>query len=335
MVYSNCIAVDGMGGDYAPEVVVEGACLAAAELNVEIILTGRQAELKQVLDKYSHNSKEWAGRVKIEHASEVVGMEEPAAVSVRKKKDSSIAVAVRLVKEGKAQAVVTAGNTGAAVANTTLNLRLLPGIERPGIGVILPTSAGLSLLIDAGANIDAKPSHLLQYGLMGDVYMRHILGRSNPKIGLLNIGEEETKGTGFIKESFKGLNESSLNFIGNIEGKDIFTGKADVIVCDGFVGNIVLKVSESLAEAMTGFLKKELESSIMSRLGAFMCLGALRRLRKKTHYSEYGGAPLLGTNGICIISHGRSSAKAIKNAIRVASEFVNHQVNQHIIEALK
>lgn len=331
----NCIALDAMGGDKAPEAIVEGAFLAASEYKLEIILVGDKDNIKAVLDKHFYNPQNIPGRITIEHASEVVEMEEPGATSVRKKKDSSIAVAVRLVKQGRAQAVVTAGNTGAAVANATLGLRLLPGIERPGIGVLMPTLTGVTLVIDAGANIDTKPKQLLQYGVMGDVYMRHILGKSNPKIGLLNVGEEETKGTDFIKESYSLLTESNLNFIGNVEGKGIFAGVCDVIVCDGFVGNIVLKVSESLAEAMAVFLKRELKSNILTQLGAFMSMGAFKRLHKKMHYSAYGGAPLLGTNGICIISHGRSSGIAIKNAIRVASEFINHQVNKHIIETLE
>lgn len=331
----NCIAVDAMGGDKAPEAIVEGAHLAVSEHELEVILVGDKDKISAILKKNSYNSRNISGRITIEHASEVVEMDEPAAISVRKKKNSSIAVAVRLVKQGRAQAVVTAGNTGAAVANATLGLRLLPGVERPGIGVLMPTLIGVTLIIDAGANIDTKPNHLLQYGIMGDVYMRHILGKSNPKIGLLNIGEEETKGTDFIKESYSLLTESNLNFIGNIEGKSIFAGNCDVIVCDGFVGNIVLKVAESLAEAMTVFLKRELKSNILTKLGAFMSMSAFKRLHKKMHYSAYGGAPLLGTNGICIISHGRSSGIAIKNAIRVASEFIDHQVNKHIIETLE
>lgn len=325
------IAVDGMGGDGAPRVVVDGAAQAAKEYGFSIVLIGDRSLLEAELSKH----RPAPGRIDIHHASEVIGMDESPATSIRRKRDSSINVAVNLAKEKKVDAIVTAGNTGAAVCATTLILRTLKGIERPGIMVAIPTLAGLSLLIDVGANVDPKPEHILQYAIMADVCSEYILGKREPRIGLLNIGEEESKGTEFIKEAYRLLDQSRLNFIGNIEGKDIFTGRSEVIVCDGFVGNIVLKVSENLAETIGEFLERELSSRPISRLGGLMSRPAFSALKKKIDYSEYGGAPLLGIDGICIVSHGRSSAKAIKNAIRVASEFATHRINQRIMEAIK
>ena len=325
------VAVDGMGGDDAPQTVVEGAVLAASEPGVDIILVGRRESLDKELEKYKFDRT----RISVLHASEVVEMHEPASLSVRGKKDSSISLAIDLVKNKEADALVTAGNTGAAVTAATLKLGMLPGIERAGIAIVIPTLKGHSLLIDVGANIHPKPEHLLQYGLMGDVYLTHILDISNPTIGLLNIGEEETKGTDLIKNAFNLLDASGLNFIGNVEGRDIFGGKSDCIICDGFVGNAVLKVSESLVEALEELLRRELAKDMLSAIGGILAKTAFRNLKKRMDYSEYGGALLLGINGICIISHGTSSAKAIKNAIRVAGEFIQHHVNEDIIERLK
>ncbi len=324
------IVVDGMGGDDAPRSIVKGAALASEEYHLQIILVGQEERLKDELAKTKFSK----GKISIHPASEVVEMHEPASLSIRRKKDSSIAVSVDLLKEGKADALVTAGNTGAAVAAATLKLRMLEGIERAGIAIPIPTLAGHSLLIDAGANIDSKPKHLLQYAVMGGVYMNHVLGIKNPKIGLLNIGEEETKGTNFIKESYRLLSSSGINFIGNIEGKDIFTGNSDCIICDGFIGNVVLKVAENLAETIAELLKRELKKSFLTRLGAVLAKSGFLNLKKKMDYAEYGGALLLGVNGRYVISHGSSSPKAIKNAIRVAGECVNHHVNQHILERL-
>ncbi len=325
------IAVDAMGGDKAPSVVVEGSILAAREYGFEIILVGSQAAIEDELAKH----KNVPSNISVRHASEVIEMDEPAALSIKRKRDSSIIIGVDLVKNKQAEAFVSAGNTGAVVCAATLGMRLLEGVERSGIAIILPTLKGTSLLIDVGANIDPKPTHLLQYGIMGEAFSRYILKKNNPSVGLLNVGEEETKGTDFVKETYRLLSESKLNFIGNVEGKDIFHGTADVIVCDGFIGNVVLKVSESLSETLAEFLRRELTKSFITKLGAFLSRAAFRALKKEIDYSEYGGAPLLGVDGICIISHGRSTAKAIKNAIREAGEFVNYQVNQHIVEALK
>lgn len=325
------IAVDGMGGDNAPSVVVEGAILAAKEYSgLQIILVGIEDTLETELSKYKPCSN-----ISIQPASEVVGMDEPAAASVRRKRDSSISVGFELVKARQADGFVTAGNTGAAVCAATLILGLLEKIERPGIAIVIPTLKGTSILIDAGANIDPKPVHLLQYGIMGEAYTKYILKKENPTVGLLNIGEEESKGTEFMKETHRLLNESKLNFMGNIEGRQLFTGNCDCIVSDGFVGNVALKVSESFAEAIDELLRRELNRNVLTRLGAALSRGAFSAIKEELDYSEYGGAPLLGVNGICIISHGRSSAKAIKNAIRVAAESVAQDVNGCILKAMR
>ncbi|MDD5044084.1 MAG: phosphate acyltransferase PlsX, partial [Candidatus Omnitrophica bacterium] len=322
------IAVDAMGGDYAPDVVVSGAVAAAQEYDVDIILVGDQPRIEKLLSKSGYKGE----RITIRHASEVVGMSEPAATSFRRKKDSSIARAIELVKNNQADAFFSAGNTGAVVCAATLSLGLLPGIERPGIAIIVPTLHGISLIVDVGANIDPKPLHLMQYGVMADAYSRYILNKSKPVVGLLNIGEEESKGTDFMKETHNLFSKSKLNFIGNVEGKDLFSGKCDCVVCDGFVGNVALKVSESLAETLYIFLKREFMSSIMGKIGVLFLLPAIRRFKKRMDYSEYGGAPLFGVNGVVMIGHGRSNVKAIKNAIRVASEEVERNVNEKILE---
>ncbi|MEA3560237.1 MAG: phosphate acyltransferase PlsX [Candidatus Omnitrophota bacterium] len=325
------IVLDAMGGDNAPQVTVEGAVEAARDFNFDIVLVGDRDIISAELKKH----KTPAGKIIIVHASQVIGMAESALTAVRKKKDSSISVAVRILKEKKADGLVTAGNTGSAVAATTLNLGLLPGVKRPGIAIVLPTLKGMALLIDVGANIDPKPEHLLQYAIMGTVYSRYILKKANPKIGLLNIGEEASKGTELLKETYKMLDRSNLNFIGNIEGRDIFTGRSDCIVCDGFIGNVVLKVCESIAETMVAFFKREVGRSLLTKLGAGLCKPAFSALKKEVDYSECGGAPLLGVDGTCIIAHGGSNAKAIKNAIKVAGGFVDYRVNQHVVKEIK
>jgi glycerol-3-phosphate acyltransferase PlsX len=325
------IVVDAMGGDHAPEVVVSGSLAAVKEYAVEVILVGDQPKIEALLKK----AKYTGNQISIQHATEAIEMCEPAANSVRRKRDSSIVVGLNLVKEGKADAFFSAGNTGAVVCAATLELRLLPGIERPGIGIIIPSLKGNTLIIDVGANIDPKPTQLLQYGIMADAYCKNILNKPNPSIGLLNIGEEEKKGTEFIQEAYGLLEKSKLNFIGNVEGKDLFTGKCDIIVCDGFVGNVALKVSESAAEAMQTFLKRHLLSNIWGKIGLIFMIPSLKRFKKEIDYAEYGGVLLLGVNGVVIIGHGRSSIKAIKNAIRVAKEEIELQVNSKILEALK
>jgi len=324
------IAVDAMGGDYAPAVVVEGAIAAVKEYGLEILLVGHIPTLEKMLAEYRYSGF----GIQLHPASEVIEMDDAAAVSVRKKKDSSIVVGLNLVRDGQADAFFSAGNTGAVACAAILTLGLLPGIERPGIGIVMPTLGNPSMVIDVGANINPKPVHLLQYGIMADTYMRKIFNRSNPTVGLLNVGEEETKGTDFLKESYELLEQSHLNFIGNVEGKDLFSGKCDIIICDGFVGNVALKVTESVAETLHEFLKRHLMGNFWNILGVMLLKGSLRRFKRDIDYAEYGGAPLLGVNGVVIIGHGRSNIKAIKNAIRVAKEEVERNVNKEIVKVV-
>ncbi len=324
------IVVDAMGGDYAPDVVIEGTIAAVKEYNTHVILVGDEKRVKQLLSRQKYTG----GNISVHHASDVIEMSESAATSVRRKRQSSIVVGINLVKEGKADAFFSAGNTGAVVCAATLGLGLLPGIERPGIGTVVPSLKGIFLIIDVGANIDPKPMHLLQYGIMGSAYARHILSIPNPKVGLLNIGEEESKGTGFIKESYELLSKSKLNFIGNVEGKHFFSGNCDIVVCDGFVGNVTLKVAESLAEALQKSLKRHIKSNFLSMLGGMLLKPSFRKFKAEMDYSEYGGAPLLGVNGVVIIGHGRSNRNAIKNAVRVAKEEVERGFTDKILEAI-
>ena len=325
------IVLDAMGSDNAPTVEVEGAVQAVEEFGNDVILVGDEPRIKKELEKHNFSSD----KIVIKHASEVIEMHDPAAISVRRKRDSSIVVGLDLLKKGQADAFVSAGNTGAVVCAATLSLRLLPGIERPGIAIVIPTLKGTSLIIDVGANITPKPIHLLQYGIMADAFSRYILGKSNPTVGLLNVGEEESKGTEFIKEAHTLLSESKLNFAGNIEGRDVYAGKVDIILCDGFVGNVILKISESVADTIMQSLKQEIKADFIATIGAVLSSSAFNELKRKMDYSERGGAPLLGVDGRCIISHGSSTPKAIKNAIRVAAEFVERDVNKHIIEELE
>lgn len=329
------IAVDAMGGDAAPRVVIEGVSQALDELPGigKLLLVGRRDEVEQELARVG---KAGHPKTEIVHADEVVHMHEPASVALRGKRNSSVSVATQLVKEGKAQALVSAGHTGAAVASTVVKLRCLPGLERPGIATVFPTPKGPFVLLDAGANVDTKPLHLVHYAIMGNVYAREILGIRNPRIGLLSVGSEEAKGNELTKMAFKLLNglEGSMTFVGNVEGRDLFENHVDVVVCDGFVGNVVLKCCESLAKAMHVALEKQLRATPLRMMGAAMCTGAFRQIKRTHDYAEYGGAPLLGVDGVVIIGHGSSSAIAIRNAVRVAVEFVEHKVNAHIVEQI-
>ena len=327
------IVVDAMGGDYAPKAVVEGALSAAKEYpKQQIVLIGIEERVREELKK----SKFHPDNIEVINAPEVILMDEPAALSIRKKRDSSIIRGLNLLKNNQADAFFSAGNTGAVVCAATLGLGMLSGVERPGIAIMAPTlKKDPTLIIDVGANIDAKPLHLLQYAAMAEAYYEHIFRLPRPSIGLLNIGEEEAKGTNSLKETHQLLAGSPLNFIGNIEGKDIFKGKAEIVICDGFVGNVALKVSEGVAEACGELLKREIMNSVMAKIGLFFIYNSLKRFKKNLDYSEYGGAPLLGVNGVVIIGHGRSSAKAVKNAIRVAIQEVESGVNQSIIEKVK
>ena len=324
------IIVDAMGGDKAPEIIVAGAVEAAREYKVNIELVGIPSQIEPALSRYKY-PKEY---ISVYPASEAIQMSEPAALSIRKKRDSSISVGLNLINDKKGDAFFSAGNTGAVVCAATLSLGMLPGIERAGIAIFIPTLKGVSLIIDVGANIDPKPVHLLQYGLMADAYFCYILNKPQPSVGLLNIGEEETKGTDFLKETHGLLSGSRLNFIGNVEGKDLFSGKCDIIICDGFVGNIALKVSESLSKTVYTFFKRHLKSNLLGMIGAAFLSTSLARLKKQIDYSEYGGAVLLGINGVVIIGHGRSDVLAVKNAIRRAKEEVERGVNDKIIESI-
>jgi len=325
------IAVDAMGGDYAPGEIVSGVMDALATLPSisSLYLVGQEDAIRQELQGRSVPDK-----LKIVHASEVVGMDEAPVVSLRKKKDSSISRAIDLVKKGEADAVFSAGNTGAAVAATTVKLRTLAGVVRPAIATIIPTQYNPFILLDAGATIDCPAELLYQFGVMGSVYSREILGVSEPRVGLLSIGEEQAKGNDATKKAFQLLENASLNFIGNVESRDMFGGKTDVVVCDGFVGNIVLKTSESVARVLGRWLKEELSSNPLRILGAMLCRGGLRAIKERSDPAVYGGAPLLGINGACIIGHGSSSALAVKNAIRVSLDWISHDINHTIIDEL-
>ena len=316
------IVIDAMGGDYAPQAVIAGVIEALKEFDVQIVLVGIKDRIEVELKKYSYPAE----RIELIHAPEVVEMHEPAITSVRKKKDSSISIGLKLLKEPHYDAFISAGNTGAVVAASTIHLGMLEGVERPAIGTIIPTLKKFSLLMDAGANTDPKPEHILQNALMASVYVREVLEIPNPTVGLVNIGEEAGKGTGFEKEAYKLMEEKLSNFIGNVEANEIYTGKSDCVICDGFVGNIVLKVSEGLLESVGVLIKREIKKDPLAILGAILMKSRLAHIKKLADYSEYGGAPLLGVNGLVMICHGRSSPKAIKNAIRATMQEVNHDI---------
>ncbi|MCX7868763.1 MAG: phosphate acyltransferase PlsX [Terrimicrobiaceae bacterium] len=327
------IVLDGMGGDHAPANPVHGAVMALAEYPQisKLILTGDKARLEAELAK--HNCRD--PRLEIFPTTQVIEMSEPAVEAVRRKKDSSLSRAVDLVKKGQADAVVSAGHTGAMVAATTIKLRTLEGIERPGIASFLPTEHNVCVLIDAGANVDARPMHMLQYAIMGTVVSKHVLGFANPAVGLMSVGGEDVKGSEFTKEIFQLLKRSRLNFRGNVEGHDLFDSPVEVVLCDGFTGNVVLKSCEATASAVFHWLKSELTRNPGRMFGAWLARNAFRAIRNKTNYEMYGGSPLLGVDGIAIIAHGASSALAIKNAVRVACEYVEKQVNPRIVEAVR
>ena len=325
------IAVDAMGGDYAPSAVVEGSVLAAKELGAPLVLVGDRERVEDELKKHDTRGL----NISIKHASEVVGMDEAPALAIRKKKDSSLKVCFELVKKGEAGAVVTAGNSGAAMAAGIFVLKKIKGVERPAIALALPTMKNPAVLLDVGGNVDCKPIHLLQFAVMGDVYARYALKIERPRIGLLSNGEEEGKGNELTRETHALLKKTHLNYAGYVEGRDIYRGDVDVVVADGFVGNVVLKLSEGLIEAVTSMLKEEIMSSLSSKIGYFLAKEAFRKLKKKLDYAEYGGAPLLGIEGVCIISHGRSSPKAIKNAVIKACEFTRGRVNAHLTEEIE
>ena len=324
------IAVDAMGGDYAPEAIVEGAVQAAEEYGFTIILVGQEDRVRQELAKYKTDHLS----IEVRHAPDIVEMHDLPSVALRRKKESSLHKAIYMTKNGEADAAVSAGNTGAGMAIAKVACRMLEGVERPALATVIPNVNGYMVLIDVGANVDCKPMHLLQFAVMGHVYAQSVVGIENPRIGLLSVGEEDSKGNTLTKEVFEPLSQSKLNFIGNAEGRDVFNGRMDVIVCDGFIGNVVLKVSESLAKTMGLFMKDAFSKNWRTKLGYLLVKPGIEEMKTRMDYEEYGGAPLLGINGVVIISHGSSKARATKNAIRVAAESVSHHINDQIVEIM-
>src|SRR2546428_388824 len=320
-----------MGSDHAPHAEIDGALAAARDLAVGVILVGQLEKVEPELRRCG-----WRGNgdrgIELVEAAEVIGMNEPVATSVRRKKKSSLRIGTRLVSEGRAYGFVSAGNTGAAMATAKMVIGMLPGVDRPALAALMPTkSPRPTLLIDVGANSECKPYHLAQFAVMGDAYSRAVLGTVKPTIGLMSIGEEEAKGNDLTKEAFPLLRAiSSLNFVGNVEGRDVFSGAVDVIVTDGFTGNVMLKLSEGLTAAMLSMIKRELTASAVTKAGAVLAKPAFRNIKKRLDYSEHGGAPLLGVRKIVVIGHGSSNARAIRNAIRSVKEFSENHASERI-----
>lgn len=326
------IALDCMGGDHAPAAIVEGAIQAAKEYQLPLLLVGDEALIKQELDKLSTKGLS----LEIVPTSEVITFEDAPAMAVRRKKDSSMVVAHRLVKEGRASAVFSAGNTGAIMACGLFILGRIEGVERPALAPLLPTVAKTPiLLLDAGANTEAKPQHLLQYGQMGSVYLHHATGNPHPRVGLINIGTEPEKGTELYQEAYQLLSQSDLNFVGNVEARDLFKGEIDLAVCDGFTGNIILKLTEGLAKSFGEMLKQEFRADYRGTLGALLAKPALSRFKNRLDYNEYGAVPLLGVKGICLKGHGSSKARAIYSALKVAKGFMDSNLIAEFIEQMK
>ncbi|MHB8541115.1 MAG: phosphate acyltransferase PlsX [Candidatus Acidiferrales bacterium] len=325
------IALDAMGGDHAPRAEVEGAVLAARQFGVRIVLVGIEPKVRAELNRHSHRGLS----IDIVNATEVITMEDSPSHAFRKKRDSSVHVGAKMVRDGKADALVSAGNTGAVMAIARFVLGQLPSVDRPALAAAFPTAKGNpAVLLDVGANVDSKPEQIEQFAIMGEIYYRTIFGTRRPRVAILSIGEEEMKGNELTREASNRLKQTGLNFVGNVEGKDFFKGNVDVIVCDGFIGNIVLKISEGLVEHVGGMLKKALQSSVSAQVGYVLSRHAFGEFRKKIDYSEYGGVPLLGVRGVTVIGHGRSNSNAIKNAIRVASELCRAKMNEKIEQEL-
>jgi len=317
------IAVDAMGSDNSPHSEIEGAIQAAKAYGVRVLLVGKEPVLNPLLRTAGGDGLS----IEIRNASEVVSMNDKPSVALRRKKDSSMRVAAQLVRSGEASGLVSAGNTGAVMAISKMVLGVVPGVDRPALAAVVPTLTGRAVLLDVGANVDCKPHQLVQFAVMGHLFSRKIVGVASPRVGLMSVGEEESKGTDLTREVHKALKAVNLNFLGNVEGRDVYNGRADVIVCDGFTGNVLLKTSEGLIEAMLKLLREELSRTLRTKLGALLSRRSFKRLKKRLDYAEYGGAPLIGVRGVCIICHGSSNALAIKNAIRVAKEFVDNQLN--------
>jgi len=323
-----------MGGDHGPGQLVEGAVQAVNEYGHQVVLLGDRGLLEEALTRHAQQLGANRGKISIVHTTEVVGMDESPMEGIRKKKDSSIRVAFQLLQQQKVEAVVSAGNSGATMAAAVKEVGRLPGISRPGIAGIFPTLKLPLVIMDVGANVDCRPQHLYQFAVMATAFSKALFGVENPKVGLLSIGEEGGKGNALVKGTHEILTHSTLNYTGNIEGRDIFHGDVDVVVCDGFVGNVCLKLSEGLAEAMVAMLREEFTKNLKSKVGYLLTRTAYANIKKRTDYAEYGGGPLLGLNGTGIICHGRSNAMAIKNAIRVAAELVQNRMNDRILDLL-
>src|SRR5215470_3465636 len=322
------IALDAMGSDRAPKPDIDGAMHAARHYGIHVVLVGREPVIRPELARFPAAA---SLPLQVIHAGEVIGMEDKAVQAVRAKRDSSLRVGLRLVREGKAAGFVTAGNTGAAMATAKMVLGGLPGLDRPALAAVIPTVIGTAaILLDVGANVDCKPHNLEQFAVMGEIYFRSMFGTRKPRVGLLSIGEEEGKGNDLTREAFPLLKQLPLNFIGNVEGRDLYNGKVDVIVADGFVGNVALKTSEGVANLVRATLKETLRATITRQVGFLLSRSAFTDFKKRLDHTEYGGAPLLGVKGVCFITHGSSNANAIKNAIRVASEFSESRVNEEI-----
>lgn len=325
------IAVDAMGGDHAPLPEVEGSVLAAQEYGVRVLLVGQPEVIRTELARHSRP----AASIEIVPASEVITMVDHPAQAFRRKKDSSVHVGTRLVKDGRADAFVSAGNTGAVMTAAKFILGTLESVDRAALAAPFPNAKGsVSVLLDVGANVDSRPEHLLQFAVMGEIYYRATFGSRRPRVGLLSIGEEEIKGNELTRAVYDRLKKLPVHFVGNVEGSDLFSGKVDVLVCDGFVGNIALKICEGLAREIVKFLRKTYEESLASQLGYLLSRGALKGIKRTMDYSEYGGAPLLGVRGVCVITHGKSNANAIKNAVRVAAGLARARVNEKIEQEL-
>ncbi len=321
------IAVDAMGGDHAPRPEVEAAVLAAREFGARVLLVGQPAAVKHELGRHAHRGL----ALEIVPASEAITMKDSPTQAFRKKKDSSVHVAARLVRAGQADGLVSAGNTGAVMAVARFLLGTLPSVDRAALAAPFPTMrGGASVLLDVGANVDSKAAHLEQFAVMGEMYYRAIFGTRRPKVGLLSIGQEEMKGNELTREAHARLKRLPLNFVGNVEGRDVFAGNVDVIVCDGFIGNVALKISEGVAQLIAGLLKDALKSTLTAQVGSLLSRRAFADFKKKIDYSEYGGAPLLGVRGVTVIAHGSSNANAIKNAIRVAVGLARAKMNEKI-----
>ena len=320
------IAVDAMGGDDAPRVNVDGAIAAVREFGISCLLVGRAAELETLVRENGYSGPD----IEIVDATEVVTMDDPATSPIRKKRNSSVRVAANCVRDGRAQGLVSAGHTGAAMVCAKMVVGMIEGVDRPALATVLPNLKGHCLLLDVGANPDTKTPHFREFAVMGSIYAELAFHKTAPSIGLMSIGEEDSKGTDKTKEAFKALKETGLNFIGNVEGRDVFNGSVDVIVTDGFTGNVILKVSEALAEMVQSMLREEIKRTLQASVGFLLSKAAFRRFKQRVDYSEYGGAPLLGVKGCVIICHGRSSAKAVKNAIKFAAEFSRQNLAEKI-----